>query len=204
MSVIGDNIKALREREGLTQQELADAIRVTRETVNKWESGIIEALREHNVQTICERFGLTSDDLKSETRGLSSQLKSWDASDAPERRGSNGSAAASAPYHADAVWQRHPHAFAIEMDSSMTRILPEGSLAIVDPDTPASSGSLVAAAVPGEGGSMLVVRRMQCGSTKTLLSAESYESHLDDLVIDNADLDIRGTVVWYQPPRELA
>ncbi len=202
MSVIGDNIKALRKRESITQQELADAIHVTRETVNKWESGLIEALREHNAQTICERYNLTADDLKSETRGLAAQLRHQMTigSSAWPTQGTDKQVF----YHADAVWQRHPKAFAIEMDSSMTRVLPVGSLAIVDPETPASSGSLIAADVPCEEGTTLVVRRMQRGSNKTLLSAESYEDCPEDLVINNDDLEIRGTVVWYQPPRELA
>lgn len=45
MSVIGDNIRALRTVKGegreITQQEIADIAGVTRETVNKWESGAI-------------------------------------------------------------------------------------------------------------------------------------------------------------------
>ncbi|MBR1828434.1 MAG: helix-turn-helix domain-containing protein [Atopobiaceae bacterium] len=204
MSVIGDNIKALRSREGLTQQEFADAIHVTRETVNKWESGIIEALREHNAQTICERFGLAPDDLKSETRGLSSQLRLQSLQDGRAHSEAGKGPKAPAHFQSDAIWLRHPHAFFVEMDSSMTRVLPAGSLAVVDPDTPASSGSLVAVDVPGDDGTAMIVRRMQRGSTKTLLSAESYEECPDDLVIDNADLCVRGTVGWYQPPRELA
>lgn len=196
MSTIGDNIKALRDREGLTQQELADAIHVTRETVNKWESGTIEALREHNVQTICALFGLTPDDLKSQARGLHAQSRPQQAAD--------GKITDTDTHLADVMWKRHPHAFYVEMDSSMTRVLPVGSLAVVDPDVAASSGSLVAADIPSEDGTRLVIRRMQRGATKTLLCAESYEDHIDDLVIDNADLKLRGTVVWYQPPRELA
>lgn len=35
--MLGENIAALRKRQGMTQQTLADAIFVTRQTVSKWE-----------------------------------------------------------------------------------------------------------------------------------------------------------------------
>ena len=35
----GDNIKCLRTREGLTQQQFADMLGVTKETVCRWERG---------------------------------------------------------------------------------------------------------------------------------------------------------------------
>ena len=40
MSVLGDNIKRMRERCGFSQQELADMCFVTQQAVNKWECGI--------------------------------------------------------------------------------------------------------------------------------------------------------------------
>lgn len=36
---IGDNIKRLREARGMTQEQLADQIGVTRPTVTQWETG---------------------------------------------------------------------------------------------------------------------------------------------------------------------
>lgn len=197
MSIIGDNIRALRARESLTQQELADMIHVTRETVNKWESGAIEALREHNVVLLCRLFDLQPDDLKSEARGLSAKSKTYMGN-------SDGGPWTNHLGVAELAWRLHPHAFAIEMDSSMTRVLPCGSLAIADPDTPAASGSLVVIEAPDDRGGKLLVRRLQRGATKSLLCAESYEEQIDDLVVDNDKLHLLGTIIWYQPPRKLS
>ena len=38
--MLGENIAALRKRQGMTQQTLADAIFVTRQTVSKWEKNV--------------------------------------------------------------------------------------------------------------------------------------------------------------------
>lgn len=49
--MLGDNIKELRQRRGLSQQDIADKLNVTRQTVSSWElnrteptMGSIEAL----------------------------------------------------------------------------------------------------------------------------------------------------------------
>ena len=34
-----DNIRSLRKRQGLTQQQLADRLHVVRQTISKWEKG---------------------------------------------------------------------------------------------------------------------------------------------------------------------
>ena len=35
-----DNLKALRKRKGITQEELATRLNVVRQTVSKWEKGV--------------------------------------------------------------------------------------------------------------------------------------------------------------------
>ena len=39
-----DNLKALRKRKGITQEELATRLNVVRQTVSKWEKGLSELL----------------------------------------------------------------------------------------------------------------------------------------------------------------
>ena len=208
MSIVGNNIRALRVLEGLTQQDLADAIHVSRETVNKWESGTIESLREHNIALLRDRFGLSVDDLRSEHKGLAAQLRTREAEGfVPVHRlgesTASENAAATRTYVSDVLWQEHPEAFAIEMDSSMSRVLPKGCLAFVDPRIKPATGSIVLAEVPAADGSGLMVRRLHLGSTKALLSAESYEGESEDVVVDTNQLEIRGTVFWYQSSGEL-
>ena len=38
--MLGENIAALRKKAGMTQQSLADALYVTRQTISKWEKNL--------------------------------------------------------------------------------------------------------------------------------------------------------------------
>ena len=38
--MLGENIAALRKKAGMTQQSLADALYVTRQTISKWEKNV--------------------------------------------------------------------------------------------------------------------------------------------------------------------
>ncbi len=42
MHIVGENIKKSREKKGLSQENLADALNVTRQTVSSWETGRTE------------------------------------------------------------------------------------------------------------------------------------------------------------------
>ncbi len=42
MHIVGENIKKCRENKGLSQEALADALNVTRQTVSSWETGRTE------------------------------------------------------------------------------------------------------------------------------------------------------------------
>ena len=50
---LSENIRALRRRHGLTQEQLAEALGVSRQTVSKWENGTatpeLEKLRALNI-----------------------------------------------------------------------------------------------------------------------------------------------------------
>jgi transcriptional regulator with XRE-family HTH domain len=54
---ISDNIKKLRERYGLTQQDLADIAGVTNKAVSAWETGQKEP-RMGAIEKIANRFGI--------------------------------------------------------------------------------------------------------------------------------------------------
>lgn len=59
---IKDNIKILREKYGLTQQELADIAGVTNKAVSAWESGLSEP-RMGAIEKISRRFNLKKSNL---------------------------------------------------------------------------------------------------------------------------------------------
>ena len=57
-----DNLKALRNGRGLTQEEFGKAIGVNKRTVSTWEKGISEP-NLHTIAKICEFFDETFDSL---------------------------------------------------------------------------------------------------------------------------------------------
>ena len=62
---ISENIKKLRDRYGLTQQDLADIAGVTNKAVSAWETGQKEP-RMGAIEKIAKRFGLKKSNLIEE------------------------------------------------------------------------------------------------------------------------------------------
>ncbi|MGN0817341.1 MAG: helix-turn-helix domain-containing protein, partial [Candidatus Coproplasma sp.] len=58
---ISKNLQYLRKREGVTQEELAEQMQVSRQAVSKWETG--EAYPDTDkLIALCDRFGVSMDD----------------------------------------------------------------------------------------------------------------------------------------------
>ncbi|MDR0899021.1 MAG: helix-turn-helix domain-containing protein [Lactobacillaceae bacterium] len=62
LKLIGKNIKALRQEQNLTQDQFAEILHVTRQSVSKWETGD-SAPDIENLIFIAEKFGVSMDDL---------------------------------------------------------------------------------------------------------------------------------------------
>lgn len=58
----GDNLQYLRKSEGITQEELAEQLQVSRQTISKWESGGTYPEMEKLLQ-VCSMFGCSMDAL---------------------------------------------------------------------------------------------------------------------------------------------
>ena len=67
-----ENLRALREKQGITQEQLAEKMEVSRQTVSKWESGSSFPEMEKMIQ-LTELFSCTLDGL------LKGDLKKADA-----------------------------------------------------------------------------------------------------------------------------
>lgn len=70
-----ENLRMLREKDGITQEQLAEQLDVSRQTISKWESGASMPELEKLVQ-LTELFGCTMDGLLKGNLNLDSQKES--------------------------------------------------------------------------------------------------------------------------------
>ena len=56
MSEMGDRIRSLRKKAGLTQEELGKKLGVSKTIINRYESGIIENIKRSSIETMCKLF----------------------------------------------------------------------------------------------------------------------------------------------------
>lgn len=218
----GRNLKALRDREGITQAQLADMLETTQTTVNGWETRGVQPRRAMQ-EKIMGIFGLGDDDILSESAGLYAQLHGLVGKP-------SGAIAAKEPRKAYApllgrihagdavepdvlddeipipwdVWDRHRSGYFLQVEGTcMNRVYPEGCYVFVDPDREPSSGSIAAVSIDGAD---YIMRRLYVGANTCILSPESFDTEWRDIVItagSGHEVDMAGTVVWFQPEREL-
>ena len=218
---IKDNVKTLRDKHKLTQQQFADALGVVRETVVKWEAG--KPIRDRNVSMMVEVFGIEPDDIKSANYGLASQeyakihnlpkgatLPSFVKSAVFPLLGRAHAGIMEDPELLEGEIEapgklkiRHPKAFALQVKGDcMDKVFTEWSHMLVDPDIEPQSGSIAVVSINDE----VVVRRFIKGATTLILSPESHNAEHDDIVITAGSETIVeniGTVFWFQSNREM-
>lgn len=212
---VGENIKALRKKSSLTQEEFAKLIGVSKETVCRWEKGR-SAIRQSTLQTITSVFNLQPDDLTSEAAGLAAQnefpkksrpeenCKPSEMCDAFKIAMSSGrtrlkrtGTVPSPP----SLLARHPNCFFVQMDTSaMSKCYPIGSLLLVDPNKKPWNGCTVLAIADN---SRMVIRRYSVGTNSIMLSSHSYRTAEPDIVLDKRRIRILGVIVWFQASHDL-
>lgn len=201
-----DNVRANRERLGLSQEELARRVGLTNSAVSQWEAGRAKP-RIGVMKALSEVFGMTVSELLGEDApGAGLREPVGRSGMVPMRRlGRTHAGSAVEEIPDDGVVEvpagvagRHPHAFMLDVDGDcMDRAYPPGCVVMVDPDMEPWNGcAVVAETQPGES----VMRRYMRGSSTLMLSPDSYEEH-DDLVFSGgscAEVRLVGVVVWYQ------
>lgn len=162
-------IKRLRLDKGVTQQQLADAIGISRVAVSKWESGETKDLKRENLIGIAKFFGMTLAEVLDVDESMNANNSISNTEPGPDIRGKvpliswvQAGAFCNAvdlfePGVADdwipAVQALGPHAYALRVvGDSMTAphglSYPEGIIIFVDPDYPVTNGCRVIAKLP--------------------------------------------------------
>ena len=221
----GKNIKALRDKFGLTQDQLAEALDVTRESVVRWESDKM-AIRDRHVAKMVELYGVDPDDIRSEATGLYAQLRGLIASLPKNARPAVGMAMGLAPrlgkVHAGVfaepevfdestmvqipqfLLDEDPESFVVSSEGDcMDKVFSVGSDLVVSRKKQPRDNSIVMASVDG---CDYIVRRLRMTANTMILSPESHNPDHEDIIIrrdSEHSLEIPGVITWYQAPREL-
>lgn len=211
----GDNIRSLRAREGLTQQQLADLVGVTKETVCRWERGRT-GVKASTLYKLTKLFDVSFDELASIEGGLANpqsgkppkndttlrQDESCDVYQIARKGGGFALKQIGRSALPKSVLARHPAGFFVQMNGTgMSRCYPQGSLLLVDPVARPWNGCAVVALTDS---SNMVIRRYTMRNNISVLSSHSYLAEEPDIVLDRHRLRILGVVVWFQASHDLA
>lgn len=209
---ISANIKRMRLDEGLTQEQLAERLGVTRSTVTQWETGWSQP-RMGAISKLASVFGVSVsemvEDRNNPPKGAIFPTTSPRATAPLLGRVHAGSAQEPEVLEDEielphSVRTAHPNAYFLQVEGDcMDRVYPEGCYILVDPDKEPSNGSIAAVMVDGHDA---VMRRLLRTSSTIVLAPESTNPEHEDIVITASDehtVELVGTVVWFQASREM-
>lgn len=212
---IGANIRRIRERHDMTQEEFGRIANVSSMAVSQWENDRAVP-RMGAVQAIADYFKISKgeiiDDGPSPVAQPAGAIPVYSSGEATVPLLTLGRVHAGELADEEetahrvevpaSVHSRHPRAFALAVEGNcMDRVIPEGAHVLVDPDSEPRNGSI---AVVETEAYQAVMRRWYRGSNTLMLAADSHEEQ-DDMVFGMNDGPVRvvGTVVWWQAPEEM-
>lgn len=203
---IARNIRAVRTRNNLTQEEFGEIVGVSSMAVSQWETGRAVP-RMGAVQKISDYFHISKGALIDENSSTLTKLPiSGSTATLPLRT--------LGKVHAgvmddDAVCDdeevqvpervvlAYPDAFLLRVEGNcMDRVIPEGSHVVVAPHKEPTNGSIV---VIRDDTYEAIMRRYYKGSSALMLSPDSYEEEYQDIIVhDGQEIALIGVVVWWQ------
>lgn len=193
-------LRKLREQAGMTQQELADKLDVSRVAVGSWENGrarprLDKLSQLASVLKTTEYSLLNGTEQTAEVRGTSAfvPLLGWAHMGEPVDEGELHEVV-EVPAEVAAA---HPHAFCVHAQGDcMDNLYPTDAILLVDPDMEPVSGCAVLAETVDHGA---VVRLYMRGTSTVMLTASSHTGSYPDIVAgpDDDPISCRGRVVWY-------
>lgn len=225
MRTIGDTIKLLREERRLSQQQLADTLKVGRSTISMYESGS-RIPEDETKEQICDFFNVDMNYLygKTNTRNSYRENKSVQELDVKIKFDdyfplhyctnlSAGSLEELLDNDPDAIVyvpikfqlrKSRLHAFKVN-GTSMDNVIPDGSIVIaekVDNALDLKDGTIVVAWVDN---GATVKRLYAKESSVTLMPDSSDKSHRPiDVNLETSPIQIIGRVIWHMNPDDIA
>lgn len=210
---IGNNIRRLRKLRGLSQEELAKELDVSRAAVTQWETGW-SSPRMGMIEKLSAFFNVSKSEIID---GPSASVPSGAMlpSDArPAYAPLLGRVHAGDACEPDVVDDRvpipyevrsaHPHGYFLEVEGNcMSRVYPEGCHIYIDPRQQPVNGSVAVVSIDGAD---YVMRRLYNTGRTVVLSPDSWDDCYEDIVITGDDehtVEYVGTVVWFQPSEEM-
>ena len=211
-SAFARNLKALRADKGLTQQQLADLLQITQQTVYMWERGGIDRPRSSDiVAKLCEVFCVSEQELLGYSDGYSSRNPDGiiPAVATDDTAPYYGIVAAGDPREACEIPEEHwvpaqvkekwPEGFFLRcVGDSMNLVIPDGAYVYIVPDIEIRSGDIAAVRVNGDDAT---IKRIQLFDNIIILVPESTNPEHRRRVIDVTDPaspDVRfiGKATW--------
>lgn len=207
----GANIKRLREKHGLTQEQLGKMVDVSRSTITQWERGWTTP-RMGNVQLLAGALGVSTADIIADELPPSNAIKPTTAKPAYAPllgRVHAGKAqepdvlqdAVPVPYE---IIKRHPQGYFLQVEGDcMDNVYPEGCYILIDPEQRPSNGSIAVVSIDGAD---YVMRRLYRGANTLILSPDSHNAEHEDMVFaatTEHTMEFHGTVVWFQSSKEM-
>lgn len=203
---LGKTLRRLRVQSGLTQQEVADRLDVSRVAIGQWESDRTMP-RKNNLEQLALLFGVTVSELMGE------QIKDiYTMKSSGTMMPLLGYAHMGEPCDEDSlhemlevpsdVAERHPRGFLVHAQGDcMDELFPHDCVMLVDPDMEPVNGRPVLAETSDYGA---VVRNLTRGATHCMLTAASHSGEYPDIMAgpDDDPITIKGRVVWYMRDRD--
>lgn len=202
-------VKEMRERAGMTQRQLADALGMTQQSIYYYESGDrdIKAsvlIEMSNVLgcTVSDLLGFSADDVIESNPVDFRELPVFGRIAAGTAREAlmQSDMTHDTP---ETLYRLHRKSFWLTVSgNSMNRLFPDGSLVLIDPEEEVRNGDVAVVFVNGDDATL---KRVYFEGESITLHPESYDPEYQDRIIDGSDPDapevrIVGKAVAYSSP----
>lgn len=211
-------LKSIRKSRGYKQDQAADALGIRRGTYRNWEQCIYMPRDNATIKRIADFFGVSMEALFGYDMVNPGDLAKGSHPHAPSlavpvmegvmnAASPAGEVVSHAPVPTE-VMRGREGSFLMRVDAGMDRVIPTGSLVLIDPDGGAGGQVGGACAVCLDGGPA-VIRRVKMLANGVEVSPDSTDPTIRGRIIDmdipsTGEAEIVGRAVWYMPPYDVA